>query len=140
MASTYITVAPGVFDTGKKSKPFGAYVIHKGLQIYIGYFATIPEAKDAILVAKDRLAVPVTEQELKRPPVDRIDRIRRSKKPGHKLPYALAFEIGAETHPDLMDRFLNEAYERGFAASKLGCRIADLPEDWFEIIQNWDLV
>jgi len=139
MVSVYIPVAPGVFDTGKTRKPFGAYVVHKGLKVYIGYYTSIPEAQDAILVATDQLAVPVTEDELKRPPVDRVDRIRRSKTPGKTLPYALAFEIGAETHPELMDRFLNEAYERMMAASKLGCRIADLPADWFELMQNWDL-
>ena len=139
MASSFIPVAPGVFDTGKTSKPFGAYVVHKGLKVYIGYFATIAEAQDAVLVATDRMAVPVSDDERKGLPLDRIDRIRRSKTPGKTLPYGAAFEIGAESHPELMDRFLNEAYERMAAASRLGCRMADLPSDWFEIMQNWDL-
>lgn len=130
----------GVFDTGKTLKPFGAYVVHNKAKVYIGYFATVEYALIAIADAERRFKIPVSDKERERPPVDRIDRIRRSPRPGFSLPYQIAFEIGAETHPELMDRFLNEAYERMMAASRFGCRIADLPKDWHEQITYEDLV
>ena len=130
----------GVFDTAKTLKPFGASIAHKGLKVYIGYFATVDEAVSAIADAERRFAIPVSDKERESPPVDRIDRIRRSHRPGFSMPYRVAFEIGAETHPELMDRFLNEAYERMAAASRFGCRIADLPKDWHEQMTYEDLV